>query len=351
MSFGSADLSNAYVQNYIYKQGQETERKNPYDFSRILSLKGMELVQKPQGTEERSALSVEEYKGYLEKKYGKVTIQYVGKDQASLERIGKSMSGRDVVIAPNIIEEMANNPERAAYFEEKIDCFFQKEPEYTAYFAARGLTHEPGGVVIHEDGTVTYIGGCSDSPERVAQVEAENKAKRKKETERRKELLEDIQLTKEQEMELFRREFWEEVAAIPKTPTIDHLAINITDKGWERMKEEPEYRKQMMDLIRRDTTGSFIHQVDSVITIGATDKEYRVSSWSSGSDEFRNKVKDDSYIEARKKRKQELKEYYEKLWLKHFYEQRKLIKGEKNAGIPPLMSDVCNLYEGLIPFI
>ncbi|MDE7366742.1 MAG: hypothetical protein K2N24_05245 [Lachnospiraceae bacterium] len=211
MSLGLADLPNAYVQNYIYKQGQEAVKGNPYDFSRILSLKGMEAVG-------------------------------------------------------------------------------------------------------------------------------------------RKELPEDVQLTKEQEMELFQREFWKEVAAIPKTSTIDHLAINITDKGWERMKEEPEYRKQMMDLIRRDTTGSFIHQVDSIITIGATDKEYRASSWSSGSDEFRNKVKDDSYIEARKKRKKELKEHYEKLWLKHFYEQRKLIKGEKNAGIPPLMSDVCSLYEDLIPF-
>lgn len=34
---------------------------------------------------------------------------------------------------------------------------------------------------MHEDGTVTYISGCSDSPERVAEVEAEHKAKREKE--------------------------------------------------------------------------------------------------------------------------------------------------------------------------
>lgn len=217
MSFGLADVSIAYVQNFIYRQGKENEKGNPYDFSSIWNQKGIEAVQ---------------------------------------------------------------------------------------------------GVPKAEE----------------------------------KELQEDIQLTKEQEMELFQREFWKEVAAIPKTSTIDHLAINITDKGWERMKEEPEYRKQMMELIQRDTTGSFIHQVDSVITIGATDKEYRASSWSSGSDEFQNKVKDDSYIEAREKRKKELKEYYEKLWLKHFYEQRKLIKGEKNAGIPPLMSDICSLYESLIPF-
>lgn len=44
--------------------------------------------------------------------------------------------------------------------------------------------------MIHEDGTVTYIGGCSDSPERVAEVNAINKAKREKEAERRKAILE-----------------------------------------------------------------------------------------------------------------------------------------------------------------
>lgn len=33
---------------------------------------------------------------------------------------------------------------------------------------------------MHDDGSVTYVGGCSDSPERIAQVERENKAKQEK---------------------------------------------------------------------------------------------------------------------------------------------------------------------------
>ena len=36
-----------------------------------------------------------------------MTIESIGKDQASLEKAGKRMSGNDVVIAPNILEEMA----------------------------------------------------------------------------------------------------------------------------------------------------------------------------------------------------------------------------------------------------
>lgn len=124
---------------------------------------------------------VDVYRKYLESKYGKVTIKDVPKDQKTLEKLGKSMGGNDVVIAPNILEEMANDPEKASYYEGKIDYFFDTIiPRETARCASMGLVFEPAGVVVHKDGTVTYICGCSDSPERVAQVNAINKAKREK---------------------------------------------------------------------------------------------------------------------------------------------------------------------------
>lgn len=125
--------------------------------------------------------NVDIYRKYLESKYGRVTIKDVPKDQKTLEKLGKSMSGNDVVIAPNILEEMANDPKKAAYYEEKIDYFFDTIiPRETARCASMGLVFEPAGVVVHKDGTVTYICGCSDSPERVAQVNAINKAKQEK---------------------------------------------------------------------------------------------------------------------------------------------------------------------------
>ncbi|MDE6978917.1 MAG: hypothetical protein K2O85_05045, partial [Helicobacter sp.] len=117
---------------------------------------------------------------YNRQKYGNVRFESIGKDRTSLENIGKSMSGNDVVIAPNILEQMANDPQKAAYYERKIDSFFESIPMQNAYFAAWGLVNEPAGVVVHDDGSVTYIGGCSDSPERVAQVQRENKAKQEK---------------------------------------------------------------------------------------------------------------------------------------------------------------------------
>lgn len=140
------------------------------------------------GAEKTDAECVDAYKKYLANKYGvNVSVQSIGKDQKSLDRAGKSMSGNDVIIAPNILEQMANDAEKAAYYEQKIDYFFRDVvPRETALCASRGLVFEPGGVVIHEDGTVTYISGCSDSPERVAEVNAINKAKREKEAAQRK---------------------------------------------------------------------------------------------------------------------------------------------------------------------
>ena len=156
----------------------ETERADTTESSFINQLK------ETGGTAGTSR--VDAYTEYLRSKYGNVRIQNVGKDQQSLDRIGKSMSGSDVVIAPNILEQMANDTEKAAYYEGKIDDFFHATPMLKASFAAQGLDYQPCGVVIHEDGSVTYIGGCADSLERVAEVNAINKAKREKEAAQRK---------------------------------------------------------------------------------------------------------------------------------------------------------------------
>lgn len=140
----------------------------------------------PNATSDTNATTVETYTKYLNNKYGNITVQSVGKDEASLKKAASHMNGSSVVIAPNILEDMANSPEKAAYYEKKIDDFFNATPKLNAQFAAKGLTYEPCGVVIHEDGSVTYIGGCSDSPERVAEVNRINAEKAKKKAERQR---------------------------------------------------------------------------------------------------------------------------------------------------------------------
>ena len=160
---------------------------------------GTSFAEQLQKTGEAADTSkVDAYTKYLQSKYGNVKIQSVGKDQQSLDRAGKSMSGSDVVIAPNILEQMANDPEKASYYEGKIDDFFNATPMLKASFAARGLDYQPCGVVVHEDGSVTYISVCADSPERVAEVNAINKAKREKEAAQRKASLERSQKAAEE---------------------------------------------------------------------------------------------------------------------------------------------------------
>lgn len=134
---------------------------------------------------------IEAYKARLERRFGPVTVKNVSHDPAELEALGKQMNGNDIVIAPNILEQMASDPQAAAYYERKIQYFFTDViPNGQAFASARGLTFEPCGVVIHPDGTVTYICGGGDSPEKVAKVAAENRARREKEAAQRREYFE-----------------------------------------------------------------------------------------------------------------------------------------------------------------
>ena len=141
------------------------------------------------------------------------------------------MNGNSVVIAPNILEDMANDPEKAAYYEQKIDDFFNATPRLKAQFAAQGLNYEPCGVVIHEDGSVTYIGGCGDSPERVAEVNRINAEKAKKKAEQQRQYQEQSAAAAAQ-----RRAMWERTA---ETVALEKTFSNIGDLLKTRMVSAP----------------------------------------------------------------------------------------------------------------
>ena len=190
MNLGLSNIGNMYYQQYANQQNKAVNQNNSINFSRTLSPKKAENMGTTQVTKEAGISKADAYQKYLEQKYGNIKIQSVGKDRQSLDRIGKSMNGNDIIIAPNILEQMANNPEKAAYYEGKIDDFLNATPRLKLQFAAKGLDYQPGGVVIHDDGSVTYIGGCADSSERVAKVNAINKAKKEKEVAQIKENME-----------------------------------------------------------------------------------------------------------------------------------------------------------------
>jgi hypothetical protein len=138
---------------------------------------------------------VEAYKNSLQSKFGcPITVASVGKDQNSMDRFAGGTSGSgNVAIAPNILEQMANDPEKAAYYEEKIQEHFDSLPATEAFLGAHNLRMTTSGVTIHEDGSVTYYCGCEETPEYKAKVEADHKAKREKEAKERQESIERSQ--------------------------------------------------------------------------------------------------------------------------------------------------------------
>ena len=172
-----------------------------------------------QKTGEAGISKAEDYTEYLKQKYGAgISIQNVGKDQRSMDNIGAGTAGTgNVVIASNILEQMANDPEKAAYYEKKIQEHFDSLPQTEAFMAAVGHKITSCGVVVHEDGTVTYYLSGEESPEKKAKVEAEQKAKQEKKAARRQENLKRSQEAAEkrrQEMEIaYRKQTMEEMLA------------------------------------------------------------------------------------------------------------------------------------------
>lgn len=179
---------------------------------------GTSFAEQLQKTGEASGTStVDAYTEYLKLKYGAgVSIQNVGKDQNSIDSIGAGTAGTgNVVIASNILEQMANDPEKAAYYEKKIQDYFNYSlPQTQAFMAAVGHKITSSGVIIHEDGTVTYYLSGEESPEKKAQVEAEQKAKQEKKAAQRQENLkrsQEVAEERRQQMEIaYRKQMMEE---------------------------------------------------------------------------------------------------------------------------------------------
>ena len=159
---------------------------------------------------------VDAYQKYLEQKYGPIMVRSVGSDQKSMDALGTGTYGmNNIAIAPNVLEEMANNPEKAAHYEKIIDDFFASQPMVKAQMAAGGFEIQSYGVVIHPDGTANYY-VCGDvSPEKKAKIEAQMKAEDEEKAKRKQQYREQSEKAAEKrkmEMEIaYKRQTMEEM--------------------------------------------------------------------------------------------------------------------------------------------
>ncbi len=145
----------------------------------------MELLQ--QAGDVRNISKKEIYQEYLKRRYGNVMIQDVGKDQRSMDSIGAGTSRTgNVVIAPNILEQMANDPQKAAYYEGKIQHYYDTLPACQAQLSLMGHEIHSSGIVIHSDGTVTHYVSGDLKPEIRARIEAQMRAEAEAKAERKR---------------------------------------------------------------------------------------------------------------------------------------------------------------------
>ncbi len=93
------------------------------------------------------------------------------------------------------------------------------------------------------------------------------------------------ELSEPEEMELFKKEFYEDLSKLTVHKTLNNVAINISEAGFKAMKEEPQYREKILSLLQRDLGSSVApRNCSAVFTVGATLNEYRGDSWPVGND-------------------------------------------------------------------
>lgn len=180
-----------------------------------------------QGIEDIETKKVNIYREYLESRYGSVMIQNVGKDQSSMDTLGAGTFGmNNIVIASNILEEMANDSEKAAYYEEKIQYFLNAVPRYQAELSVMGHEIHSCGIVIHSDGTVTHYITGDLKPEVRAKIEARMKAEDEEKAKRRKMYQERSQKLAKQRREYADVQNYKQALTAELSEYIPDTAIN-----------------------------------------------------------------------------------------------------------------------------
>ena len=89
-------------------------------------------------------------------------------------------------------------------------------------------------------------------------------------------------MSEAEEMAAFKKEFYADLERLVINKSIVNFAINISEKAFENMKADPNYREKILSLLQRDLGdyyGSGPRRACVVLTVGATSGDYRGDSW------------------------------------------------------------------------
>ena len=125
------------------------------------------------------------------------------------------------------------------------------------------------------------------------------------------------EMSEAEAMAAFKKGFYDDLSKIMNHRTVSNMAVNISEEAFQAMKDDPEYRSKVLQLIQRDWGDSYAPRNCSVlITVGASIKDYRADSWPVGYDsEFYARSQHSFYkrtSDKKDRQKEFLEEYLEK---------------------------------------
>lgn len=93
------------------------------------------------------------------------------------------------------------------------------------------------------------------------------------------------EMTPEEELEAFKKDFYNELSNIKPYKTVSNVAIKISEDAFIKMKEDPKYKEKILTLLERDLTSSYgTKDVSVLISVGSSLSDYRGDTWNVGYD-------------------------------------------------------------------
>lgn len=89
-------------------------------------------------------------------------------------------------------------------------------------------------------------------------------------------------MSEAEEMAAFKKEFYADLDKLVINKSVVNYAVNISEKAFENMKADPDYRAKILSLLQRDLGdyyGSGPRRACVLLTVGATSSDYRGDSW------------------------------------------------------------------------
>ena len=119
---------------------------------------------------------------------------------------------------------------------------------------------------------------------------------------------EKVELTEEEKLEAFKKEIWREIDSWPRCSSIN-WSIQITDGGFKRMMEDPEYKQKVMNVLKEDASVGRPPITSSMCVIDEKGLTGCAYMFGYGKDAFEahSKGKDSFYVKKATKHQEEKK--------------------------------------------